>query len=144
MATHQYIGFCSCKLTTFRIELPSVLSAYHPRACDCDFCTQRRIAYLSDPAGTGSIGSVAPLSEQQQGSEQAKFLTCSSCGDVIAATCTFNGQLKGAINATLLEKREALGTSETASPKLLPPQEKKLRWEHLWMNLTLTNLNINQ
>lgn len=37
------------------MELPHASCAYHPRACDCDFCRKHGAAYISDPQGAVRI-----------------------------------------------------------------------------------------
>ncbi|WP_448548031.1 aldehyde-activating protein [Thalassotalea fusca] len=117
MESHQ--GKCPCGNVTVKITLPDDLSSYHPRACDCDFCTARDISYLSNPAGLLVITTDVPLTAQKQGSNQASFITCSSCQTVIAASLQQDTVFIGALNATLLFDVSKLGTPARVSPKLL-------------------------
>lgn len=133
--TFEYPGKCSCGNVRVKITLPERLSAFAPRACDCDFCRSRNVQYLSHPDGTLVINSAAALGVCQQGSNQADFLVCSSCDDVIAATLSIDDGMLGALNATLLSDYSALASAEVVSPKLLTAGDKKLRWQKVWLKV---------
>lgn len=124
------------------------LNHYAPRACDCDFCVSRGIAYLSDSDGKLVIETNNPLATQQQGSMQAKFLTCSNCDTVIAASIRSNNKLIGALNSSLLlgiesSSMEPLQKSVIVSPKLLSASDKVSRWQECWLEINLVNLDPN-
>jgi hypothetical protein len=129
---YEYSGSCACGRVSISISLPDRLDTYAPRACDCDFCVDRSISYLSDPGGSLEIRSDLPLKPLTQGSEQAKFLSCTACGSVFAVIGTFNSGLKGAVNAGFLNDRNQLQKSVSVSPRLLSPAQKIERWEKLW------------
>ena len=139
MSEHIYTGRCTCGQANFQIRLSRALNHYTPRACDCDFCQARHIAYLSDPEGTGTIFSEMALVKQKQGSQQADFLTCPECEDVLAASCTINGQLRGAVNANLLDSKAQMNDSQEASPKHLSAAQKNARWADIWLCLSLSD-----
>jgi hypothetical protein len=128
----NYYGTCSCQTVSFVLNLPNPIRCYQPRACDCDFCTSRHIAYLSDPHGSLEITSKLLLSIVMQGSQQAEFLSCPSCSSVVAATYLFSEGRKGAFNTSLLSALLDLPTAISASPKLLNVDEKRQRWQQLW------------
>jgi len=132
-------GKCKCGVVTFSLELPEILEKYSPRACDCDFCTHHNLAYLSHPEGTLNICNQDDFKIVKQGSEQAKFLSCDNCGDVIGAVYQFDNTLKGAVNANLLEESDKLQKPTVISPKLLEPDEKLERWNNLWLKVKVNN-----
>lgn len=126
-------GQCLCGQTQITLRLTNALSEYSPRACDCDFCTERKIHYLSDAKGALYIHFSAPYAVLKQGSNQAEFLTCSGCGMVIAATLRDGNQVRGALNAHVLEAHEHLLPPVVVSPKQLSAEEKRQRWSEVWM-----------
>lgn len=134
-AMFKHVGECDCGETKLTVSLPKSLEKYTPRKCDCDFCTDRNLSFLSHPDGNLEIESKHPLKIQQQGSNQASFLTCSSCGTTVAVVCQYSGKLKGTINAMLLDEFHKLQEPVVVSPKLLEPKEKLSRWEDVWLNV---------
>ncbi len=139
-ASHHYSGSCSCNSVQIEIVLPELILDYTPRACDCDFCTSRSIEYISDPKGALSIRSQLPLLTRQQGSNQAVFLTCSKCHDVIAASYQENNAILASLNANLLERRSELRPSLSVSPKKMDGKDKVSRWKTIWMPLRITRV----
>ncbi|WDE06312.1 aldehyde-activating protein [Thalassomonas viridans] len=133
--TFQYPGKCSCGNVEVTITLPEKLAAYAPRACDCDFCTARNIQYLSHPDGSLVINSATSLEVYRQGSNQADFLACNRCDDVIAASLKTGDGILGALNATLLSDYAMLKTPEAVSPKLLSAGDKVNRWRSVWLKV---------
>jgi len=128
-------GKCSCGQTRVKLTLPETLEHYCPRACDCDFCISRNITYLSHPDGELEIASKAPLDIQQQGSNQAGFITCRQCKTVIAASLRLENSLIGALNSTLLSNASLLQEPTVVSPKALSAKEKFDRWQTVWLNI---------
>lgn len=139
---NTYIGQCRCGQTTFKIKLPETLDQYCPRVCDCDFCTTRKIFYISDPKGKLEIESSIPLQIQRQGSQKAGFLTCSHCKSVISATFQFDNKLLGALNSKMLIDSSLLKKPIIISPKALDSQEKVNRWQALWLNVKVNGTSI--
>ena len=131
-----YWGHCQCAAVTFAFVTELAAEQLVPRACDCDFCRQRQISYMSDPTGEARINSRCKLTSLKQGSNQAEFLACADCRDVIAATEP-NSKLC-AINATLLVKSADFPSAQTVSPKALNAQQKYRRWQQIWMPYTIT------
>ena len=131
------VGNCSCGSVKLLLSLPDEIHNYIPRACDCDFCMERQITYLSDPEGKLTIHSKNKLVSVRQGSEQAIFLTCNQCNDVVSVVCKFGTVYKGAINATLLKDFEQMKESQVVSPKYLSAKEKLKRWSSLWLSVDL-------
>jgi len=135
------IGQCNCGQTKVILTLPKSLDKYNPRACDCDFCRSRNISYLSHPEGKLEIESGELLEVQQQGSNQASFLTCSSCKSVLAACLQLENQLIGALNSTLLSNFTSLQEPIKVSPKLLEAKEKIERWQSVWLDIKVNGKN---
>ena len=96
----SYYGKCACGNAEYSITLPQDLSCYTPRACDCDFCTSRKVEYLSDSAGRIEIRSVLPLQRLKQGSNQATFLSCPTCATILGVAYITDKVSVGAVNAT--------------------------------------------
>ena len=130
-------GSCHCGKIKVILSLPADLNTYRPRACDCDFCKRRNISYLSDPEGSLKIKSDAKLLTHRHGSNQASFLTCNQCNDMVAVVCEIHNQLRGAVNATLLNDRARLKPSQIVSPKSLSADEKIERWHKLWLTVVI-------
>lgn len=132
-------GACSCAGVKVRIRLPDPIEQYSPRACDCDFCIARGIAYLSDPRGSLDIDCIEPIEIQRQGSNQADFLTCATCHTVIAVSVKLEGKLIGALNSSLLSHHQRLQSATQVSPKLLLPKDKLERWQSVWLKMTIND-----
>lgn len=146
----EHLGQCACGTVSFILCLPTDLAQLAPRACDCDFCTTRQIAWLSHPKGKLIISSREALLKVRQGSEQAEFLTCPNCNSVVAAALSpelssaleSKSDTLAAVNATLLNEHKRLATAVVASPKLLSPEEKNQRWQQVWMPLTFAPVDL--
>lgn len=128
---------CSCGKSSLEVRLSRPLSSYTPRACDCDYCTARRVAYLSDPEGEVKVTQGKPFHIDTHGSEQAGFYTCPDCKDLMFVAVKDGDRLIGAINAGRLLDSTELPKAQTVSPKLLPANEKLARWRQLWMPVYL-------
>ncbi|BHH82613.1 GFA family protein [Desulforhopalus sp. 52FAK] len=131
----NYSNTCSCGKIQIKLTLPKPIEEYTPRACDCDFCTTRKAAYISDPDGVLEITQSEGLESLIQGSKQAKFWQCKSCHDLIAVTHEFETGLQGAINANCLAGSNKLQNPISVSPKTLSPEEKIERWQAGWMTV---------
>jgi len=137
MTDYHAHGTCSCGAINIRLSLPDPIGNYQPRQCDCDFCMQRGVNYLSDPKGQLFIDNTKPLTIDQHGSQQAQFLSCSHCDQLVAVIIDCEEGIKGAFNASLLNKTYTLQQAVTVSPKKLSATEKKARWLKLWLTVTL-------
>lgn len=137
MADYQVTGTCRCGGVGVHLSLPSPIEQFQPRQCDCDFCMQRGVNYLSHPEGHLFIDNTQPLHIDQQGSKQAKFLSCTQCHDLIAVIIEDEQEIKGAFNVSLLNKTHHLASAITVSPKKLSATEKKARWRDIWFTVTL-------
>ena len=113
-----------------------------PRACDCDFCTRHRAAWVSDPEGhLGIRGDRATLQCFRQGSEQAEFLLCRNCGVLVAVIDRCNqGRMIGAVNRNAFDARDEFVDETIVSPRLLAADAKRARWGELW---TPTELSVD-
>jgi len=116
---------------------PQDISHCTSRKCDCQYCLDRGIEYLSDPQGQITISSLSPLQEEKQGSEQATFLLCPSCQIVVGVGYTGKGFSVGSLNATLLDEYEKLQGRLVVSPKTLDKTNKVKRWRELWSEMLL-------
>ena len=126
-------GGCHCGGVQFAFESQRPLSDFTPRACDCDFCTRHRAAWISDAAGRLRITVSHALRLYRQGSGQAEFLFCGDCGVLVAVICMGDdGTLRGAINRNSFDERELFAPEVTASPQQLAPDAKLARWSQLW------------
>lgn len=138
--TFPYHGQCRCGACAVLLHLPKPIEQYTPRACDCNFCQTRNIAYLSDPDGSLMISLSAPLDSLKQGSEQARFIACQACSTVLAATVVADNRLIGAVNCRLLDAHANCQLAEPASPKLLSAEEKFSRWQKIWLPVTFISV----
>ncbi|QGX40891.1 hypothetical protein [Permianibacter aggregans] len=134
---YQFAGHCRCGGSQVEFHSQHPLNQLGPRACDCDFCTERKLHWLSDPAGKLFVHFEQHYVIQQQGSGQAQFLTCAGCGTVVAVTFPFQPQRLGALNSDVLDEKAQLQHSALVSPKQLNPEEKKPRWQKAWMAISI-------
>ena len=131
---HKLEGGCHCGNIHIEVELTRVPEEYHPRACDCDFCTKHAAAYVSDPQGSLGIRieDTDKTACYKQGSGQAEFLLCTECGTLIGVTFTEAGHLYGAVNAHIFDGGVPFGAEQAVSPKTLSAGEKAKRWQDVW------------
>ena len=132
-------GGCHCGALRFEFSTAQALTAFVPRACDCDFCTRHRAAWVSDAAGALRIDADgAKLRRYRQGSEQADFLLCTECGVLVAVMArTDDGRLLGAANRNAFDARGAFAGETAVSPQQLGPGAKRARWSQLWTPVEL-------
>ena len=137
MNTHA--GGCHCGALRFEFSTAQALAAFVPRACDCDFCTRHRAAWVSDAAGLLRIEADGTrLRDYRQGSGQAEFLSCADCGVLVAVMArTGDGRLLGAANRNAFDGRGAFTDETSASPQQLGPEAKLSRWTQLWTAVEL-------
>lgn len=135
MIAHRLVGGCACAAVAVEVGLSRELTAYSPRACDCDFCREQGAAWLSDAAGFLRLRANAGqgFRIERQGSGQAEFLACAACGTLLAVRWRDgDGHAHGAVNARVLTRRDEFADEQGASPKLLEVAEKTTRWKALW------------
>lgn len=130
----QVSGGCYCGNIRLTVTLSQEPSSYRPRACDCDFCRKHGAAYVSDAQGELriQIRDEAQVSRFRQGSNTAEMLICRTCGVLVGALHREAERLFGTVNAQALDCRGAFGAEQSVSPKLLPAEQKVLRWRDLW------------
>ena len=136
---NRHGGGCHCGALRFEFTTTQALTTSPPRACDCDFCTRHRAAWVSDAAGSLRIeADGARLRHYRQGSGQAEFLLCTVCGVLVAVMArTDGGRLLGAANRNAFDGREAFAGETTVSPQQLGPEAKLSRWSQLWTPVEL-------
>jgi hypothetical protein len=127
-----YSTSCPCGEIKVVVDFPRPIEAYQARACDCDFCTSRGLAYLSDVDGTLSFSPIQKMNQLKQGSGQAIFWQCQNCLHIVAVTSESNGVVRGAIAKQIFEQNFQLKPSINVSPKTLSPSEKTKRWLTVW------------
>jgi hypothetical protein len=134
----RHTGGCHCGALRWTLETNRALEAFSPRACDCDFCTRHRAAWVSDAQGSLQLRGAERAQRYRQGSAQAEFLFCGDCGVLVAVTCTSDdGLLLGAVNRNGFDHRQRLGEEVVASPQQLAPDAKLARWSQLWTPVEL-------
>ena len=124
-------GGCHCGKVRLELSTSIRPEEFHPRACDCSFCTKHGAAYVSDPGGKLRVVGAETLAEYRQGSGTARMLLCRACGVLVAAVFEDGGRLYGTVNAKCLEGVD-FGAPETVSPRTLGVEEKRGRWARLW------------
>jgi hypothetical protein len=134
MTSFEHGGGCHCSAVRWIFESRHPLSRFAPRACDCDFCTRHRAAWVSDAEGSLRLRDVdGRMRRYRQGSGQAEFLFCGQCGVLVAVTCLDGGgALRGALNRNGFDEHHLLGDEVVASPQQLAPEAKLARWSQLW------------
>lgn len=131
---------CLCGKVSVSLALSTSIENYAPRQCDCNFCQQHQLAYLSDASGHLSITSITLLKKLQQGSAQAIFWQCSGCEQIIAVTHLSGEELRGAVNAQLFSSNYNFPPAIVVSPKLLSPKEKRQRWSTMWLKVSFIDV----
>jgi hypothetical protein len=131
---HKVSGGCHCGNIRVEVELIAAPDICHPRACDCDFCRKHGAAYISDPNGslTLRIKHAGDSATYHQGSGQAEFILCRTCGVLVAVLLRSNVGLHGAVNVKALEGFERFAAERPVSPKKLSGSEKVQRWQDVW------------
>jgi len=125
---------CKCGSVVLDIEINQDRSMLSPRKCDCDFCVEKNLVYLSDPEGKVSLnhGELKDFHIQKQGSQSASFLSCKSCGSIVLVTYEDHSSTFCAINYQLLDQDIGFGEVVNVSPKKLSADEKISRWKSIW------------
>ena len=130
-----HAGGCHCGSVRWQFASPLALASFVPRACDCDFCSRHRAAWISDPGGALRIRArEESLQRYRQGSGQAEFLMCRECGVLVAVVATGEGgRLLGAANRNAFDARADFASETSVSPRLLAADAKLARWNDAWM-----------
>jgi hypothetical protein len=131
---NRHPGGCHCGALRFEFATAQALPGFAPRACDCDYCTRHRAAWVSDATGLLRIGGDdARLQRYRQGSGQAEFLFCAGCGVLVAVVArAADGRWMGAANRNAFDGRDAFAGETSVSPQQLGPEAKLSRWTQLW------------
>ena len=133
MTGNTHAGGCHCGNLRWHFESAQPLSASAPRACDCEFCTRHRAAWVSDPQGRLRIRAGTEPGRYRQGSGQAEFLFCRGCGVLVAVVArSADGRLLGAVNRNAFDARDQFAPEVIASPQRLAADAKLARWTQLW------------
>jgi hypothetical protein len=134
---NHYSGKCSCGEVAIQFSSPQNISNYKSRRCDCDYCIQRGIEYLSDPQSQILFTSKHSLRHEKQGSEQATFLLCAKCQTVVGV-CYINKNIcVGSLNSRLLEQYDHVQDNITVSAKKLSNVQKLGRWTDMWSQVKI-------
>ena len=133
---YQVSGGCHCGNVCLHIELTQVPATYHPRACDCDFCSKHGAAYFSDPGGalTIRVRDASDTGYYRQGSSLAECLFCKHCGVLVGVVYRDDGRIYGAANVRAIQERTSFGDEQPVSPKALSDIEKITRWQNIWFS----------
>jgi hypothetical protein len=134
MSMPHHCGGCHCGALRWQFTTTKLLEDFVPRACDCDYCTRHRAAWISDPDGRLQIRADATrLQRYRQGSGQAGFLLCRDCGVLVAVVARNDaGGLLGAVNRNAFDQRDAFVADTVVSPRRLVAATKLERWSQLW------------
>ena len=125
---------CECGTIVLDIEFNQELNSLVPRKCDCDFCCENNVVYISDPLGKVklSVGDFDDFQITKQGSQTADFLSCKQCNNILLVLYQENEKTFCALNYQLLDNKINFNKTITVSPKLLSPKEKQTRWKQVW------------
>jgi hypothetical protein len=131
---HKIGAACHCRNIELQIELSRSPEHYHPRACDCDFCSKHGAAFVSDPAGTLTllIKDARARGSYYQGSQQAELVLCKTCGVFVGALHRANDRLYATLNARTVDAEVSFSSHEIVSPRKLSAVAKSERWEAIW------------
>lgn len=134
MSAYRISGGCHCGNIQVEVELPHAPSAYHPRACDCDFCRKHGAAYISDPQGSVRIQvkDAQQRSKYRHGSGIAECLICRNCGVLVGVVYEDHGRRYAGINSKVIDGSPGFAEEVMVSPKTLPDDKKVERWKELW------------
>jgi hypothetical protein len=133
---YRVSGRFHCGSIRVELEFAGTPSAYNPRACDCDFCRKHCAAYVSDAKGSVRIRIKDERADgrYRQGSGQAEFLLCRTCGVLVGALHQSDGRTYAAVNVRVVDVRGDFGAELPVSPKTLSESEKVKRWRDIWFS----------
>jgi hypothetical protein len=105
-----------------------------PRACQCDYCRERRAAYVSKSGTRIEVRIRRPQyhREIRHGSNSAVFHECGYCNQVMLVTAEFDGVVYGALNARQLNPRFAFPEPVEADYDGQSAERKQNRWRENW------------
>lgn len=131
-----YEGSCICKRWQIELRLTMQLEELNPRVCDCNYCQTNYCG--ANPASIISAPNMSVdfvgegVSIEQNGDRLANFFHCEGCKALLVVGRDIDGQLRGAVNANLLQDKNKLGPPVQIQPRLLSANEKLERWNKLW------------
>lgn len=134
MNTFTHTGGCHCGALRWALDTGHAPGELVPRACDCEFCTRHRAAWISDSQGLLRIEAKPEgVQRYRQGSGQADFLVCGNCGVLVAVIApTREGHLRGAVNRNAFDRHSGFPAEVVVSPQRFAPEAKLARWSQLW------------
>ena len=133
----KYLGQCNCGKSQVVVDAAVDFEKLVPRSCDCDSCMSLFLPAImvSDPALNISIvNEDDSLKTRKNGSQQASFLHCKSCDQLLAVGANIEGKFRGAVNAFLFRNIN-FSDAIPIRPGLLSQADKIKRWNEIWGNL---------
>lgn len=125
-------GHCDCNNISIRWHC--IDHSLVPRACQCDYCSSHRAAYVSKSASRVEINIQQPQYHRsiQHGSHSAVFHECSHCRQVVFVTADIDGVLYGALNARLLDNKISYTSPVATDFSEHSGEQKRQRWSKNW------------
>ena len=131
-------GQCQCG--NIKTKWNCIDYSMSPRACQCDYCSNKQAAYVSKP---GSLFELSIIDKQhhhkvKQGSETATFHECSYCNSLIAVTVEIDQILYGILNANFLNNKIEFADAIETNFDGQSIEEKRQRWQRNWCRAKIT------
>jgi hypothetical protein len=131
-------GQCQCG--NIKTKWNCIDYSMSPRACQCDYCSNKQAAYVSKP---GSLFELSIIDKQhhhkvKQGSETATFHECSYCNSLIAVTVEIDQILYGILNAKFLNNKIEFADAIETNFDGQSIEEKRQRWQRNWCRAKIT------
>ena len=128
-------GACACN--NLSVTWRTVDYSLVPRACQCGYCRERDVAWVSKSGTFVAIDVARPALHrvQRQGSGQAAFHECANCDGVVAVTAQLEGELFAALNANCLHNPAGFAQPVAMTPGEQSPREKAQRWRSNWCSV---------
>lgn len=125
-------GYCPCR--NFELNWQTVDYSLIPRACQCDYCRNRSVSYVSKSGSGFSVHVHKPESYivVRHGSGTAAFHECSFCDTVVFVSAEIDGQTYGAINSACIRNPHGFGTAVATDSNNQGLSEKTRRWRQNW------------
>jgi len=127
------IGSCKCKnlIIDWKIRDLSLI----PRACQCDYCRESKIQWVSKSGSNFSL--TVRYSNKYQvdknGTSLASFHKCLNCQEVVAISSTINNKNYGAINVQCLSQSNRFPCAKKVTPeKNLTGKSRQNMWQQNW------------
>lgn len=131
-------GQCQCG--NIKTKWNCIDYSMSPRACQCDYCSNKQAAYVSKP---GSLFELSIIDKKhhrklKQGSETATFHECSYCNSLIAVTVEIDQILYGILNAKFLNNKIEFADAIETNFDGQSIEEKRQRWQRNWCRAKIT------